>query len=349
MRRLLIAVLCLLALCTRPALAETPPSTSQPAPQALPHLGADIDRTSVSGLSSGGFMAVQYAVAFSKTTIGAGIVAGGPYGCGILGAAGALNCMAGKGLSPSGSYTLALNYQTWGMIDPLATVRRQRIYLFHGKADKVVAGPTMAALRTFYADLKVPDAQVKAVSELDAGHAFLSPDASHVCDYLGPPFINRCATGSQGYDQPSAILRHIFGAPPRSAASAKGMPIAFDQSPYASPMSSLDKTGYLYVPAACKAAGAHCGVHVVFHGCEQAAGVEGVGDKVYSGLGYNKWAEAYGLIMLYPQTTKAAFNPHGCWDWWGYDMKPNGAYLTRNGTQLSAIHRMVRDLATAAD
>ena len=37
--------------------------------------------TSISGLSSGGYMAVQFHVAFSETLRGAGITAGGMVGC----------------------------------------------------------------------------------------------------------------------------------------------------------------------------------------------------------------------------------------------------------------------------
>jgi len=37
----------------------------------------DSDKISVSGLSSGGYFAVQFHVAFSKTIMGAGILAGG--------------------------------------------------------------------------------------------------------------------------------------------------------------------------------------------------------------------------------------------------------------------------------
>jgi poly(3-hydroxybutyrate) depolymerase len=35
----------------------------------------------VSGISSGGYMAVQFQVAFSKLVKGAGILAAGPYDC----------------------------------------------------------------------------------------------------------------------------------------------------------------------------------------------------------------------------------------------------------------------------
>lgn len=41
----------------------------------------DITQTSTSGISSGGFMAVQIGYAFSSNIVGVGVVAGGPYIC----------------------------------------------------------------------------------------------------------------------------------------------------------------------------------------------------------------------------------------------------------------------------
>src|SRR5262245_11006980 len=49
--------------------------------ESLPNLGANIMQSSVSGLSSGAFMAVQIEVAHSDDIVGAGIVAGGPFAC----------------------------------------------------------------------------------------------------------------------------------------------------------------------------------------------------------------------------------------------------------------------------
>src|SRR4030042_62327 len=51
------------------------------AAEALPKLGADLAASSVSGLSSGAYMAGQIQVAHAKDIVGAGIVAGGPYAC----------------------------------------------------------------------------------------------------------------------------------------------------------------------------------------------------------------------------------------------------------------------------
>jgi hypothetical protein len=58
--------------------------------ETLPKLGIDIDKTSVSGLSAGAYMAGQLQVAHSNSVIGAGIVAGGPYGCAEAGIDGAI-------------------------------------------------------------------------------------------------------------------------------------------------------------------------------------------------------------------------------------------------------------------
>lgn len=48
---------------------------------SLPSLGASPNLTTVSGISSGGYMAVQMHVIYSGEFTGAGIVAGGPFYC----------------------------------------------------------------------------------------------------------------------------------------------------------------------------------------------------------------------------------------------------------------------------
>src|SRR5262249_5823096 len=47
----------------------------------LPPLHADLSETSISGVSSGGYMAVQFHVAYSSLVSGVGVIAGGPYNC----------------------------------------------------------------------------------------------------------------------------------------------------------------------------------------------------------------------------------------------------------------------------
>ena len=47
----------------------------------LPALAADLAQTSVSGISSGAYMAGQFQLAHGELVVGAGIIAGGPFGC----------------------------------------------------------------------------------------------------------------------------------------------------------------------------------------------------------------------------------------------------------------------------
>src|SRR5215210_194447 len=50
-------------------------------PVALRSYNAPIGESSISGVSSGAFMAVQFATAWSSIIKGVGVVAGGPYWC----------------------------------------------------------------------------------------------------------------------------------------------------------------------------------------------------------------------------------------------------------------------------
>jgi hypothetical protein len=68
----LIFAVALLAGAAKELAAQSPP---------LSEYNIDASQTSVSGLSSGGYMAVQFEVAFSSLVRGAGIIAGGPYYC----------------------------------------------------------------------------------------------------------------------------------------------------------------------------------------------------------------------------------------------------------------------------
>jgi poly(3-hydroxybutyrate) depolymerase len=67
----------------------------------------------------------------------------------------------------------------------------------------------------------------------------------------------------------------------------------------------------------------------------------------HADAGYNEWAEAHGLLVLYPQTTAwgaandIGKNPRGCWDWWGYS---GSDYFRKSGPQIRAVDAMVRCL-----
>jgi poly(3-hydroxybutyrate) depolymerase len=327
----------------------------QSAPQ-LPALAANLEATSVSGISSGAYMAGQYEVAHSREVVGAAIIAGGPYGCSeslfadvipgpgtaLLNLTKAINgCMLNAlqafGVpNPTQLAERAGRLAERGRIDAIANVKDDRIYLFSGKDDHTVVPAIVDAARRFYQALGVPDAQISYVSNLPAGHGFVTDDKGRACDYSGKPYIIDC-----DYDQAGALLERIYGKLKPRAAEASGRYMLFDQEPFTADLSNhgLSDRGVAYVPTACAEKGG-CRPHVAFHGCGQNRTF--VGDAFARDSGLARWADANDLIVLFPQTATTPLNPQGCWDWWGYTGRD---YLTRNGAQIVAVRRMLERLA----
>lgn len=315
------------------------------AAESLPAYGADPQQTSVSGLSSGAFMAVQLQVAYSGSIIGAGVVAGGPYYCAADNVLFTGICMGQVPFvppNPSLMANAAKGFAGKRLIDPLGNLPKRRVYVFSGTDDSIVRQPAVDATVSFFQQVGVKADNLEYVNRVPAGHAVITPNNGNDCSANAAPYISHCSIGSVGYDQAGAVLQHIYGAlNPRVDAPA-GQIVSFDQRAYAAGATGMADTGFLYVPQSCTAAGARCKVHVAIHGCAQAA--ESVGDKFYTETGYNNWADGNGILVLYPQVNKSTipFNPQGCWDWWGYTGK-NYAY--KSSPQMKAIKAMVDRLA----
>lgn len=135
------------------ALLWAQPAATQPA--KLPALGADPARISTSGLSSGGFMALQYAVAFSASTMGVGVVAGGPYNCAYVTLGGIAACMEGAPVGAA-SYDAAVSFAALGQVDPVDRLKSQKVYLFSGTEDKTVKQTVVDAVRDFFSAAGTP-------------------------------------------------------------------------------------------------------------------------------------------------------------------------------------------------
>jgi poly(3-hydroxybutyrate) depolymerase len=337
-----------------PGLASAPAADLE----KLPAYSANIAESSVSGLSSGAFMAVQFGTAWSSTIKGVGVVSGGPFYCAQARIATATTqCMKGPP-PPSSVFTgMADRTAASGDIDPTDNLRRQKIYLFHGFNDGTVAESVMNATAAFYQHY-LGDAgrgNLFYQATLGAGHAFVLaqlPQADKDCSATASPYIDRC-----GYDQAGIILRHIYGAlePPRKPDELTGKVKSFSQEAYARPDTpgalSMANEGYVFVPKDCEGAtGPACRVHIVLHGCQQDA--NDIGRQVVDKVGFNEWADANRIIVLYPQTRARPLplptqplNPLACWDWWGY-VTYDDAYVTKSGRQITAIKKML-DALTA--
>ncbi len=348
--RLVRLTLIVIAFSTAPALAEG----------AAPPLGsynADIKESSISGISSGAFTAVQFGVSWSSTVKGVGVIAGGPYYCaqgtaidGLLGNIGPSltatgPCMKGP---PPDLEPLFEKTDEWahsGDIDDPHNIANQRIYIFAGYNDSIVNPKLGDAAYRFYLHYLGGrnNGNIFYQSAIGAGHSQVTVDYGLPCNKNEGDFIDHC-----NYDQAGIILQHIYGSlNPKNRGELSGKLIAFDQRELTSPESpasySMAETGYVYVPASC-AAQQPCRVHIALHGCKQ--NFETIQDHYIQHAGYNEWADTNRLIVLYPQTIAGnptidpftPLNPLGCWDWWGYT---NFNYAVKAGRQISTIKAML--------
>ncbi|MFC4762545.1 extracellular catalytic domain type 2 short-chain-length polyhydroxyalkanoate depolymerase [Dyella koreensis] len=307
----------------------------------LPKLKLEPARVAVAGLSSGAYMATQAQLAYPEVFGAAALVAGGPYGC----AGGKLDvalsaCMKGTP-APDVPALVARARQrsAAGEIGALSALAHARVYLLHGKDDAVVAPPVAEAAAKFYEQLRDGDAALKGMQVHDDGSRVFAHNLPVVargddCDKSVSPYLGRC-----GFDAAGEIFAQLFGKPPRAVGEAKGELRTFDQNVYRPDGADafLADEGYIYVPPGCQA-GKPCGLLVAFHGCKQNA--TAVGEAFVKDAGFNRWADAYDVAVLYPQTraSMAPLNPQACWDWWGYS---GGDYDGRHGVQLRWLVRAV--------
>ncbi|MBL8660237.1 MAG: polyhydroxybutyrate depolymerase [Rhodospirillales bacterium] len=353
------AVLAVVAALTVLGMNRAPAHAATDAPGALPQGIADPAGVTVSGVSSGGYMAVQMHVAHSASIAGAGVLAAGPYHCAgdnypfnLLRAmntcarmAELVPFMGPPALPPSVEQTQT--EATRGRIDDPAHLRHARVYLFSGRLDEFVPQSVTDVLKAYY-ETFVPPGDIAYVNNIRADHAMISEDFGNPCDTSKDPYINDC-----DYDAAGALLTQLYGplAPPGTAEpGAKRALIRFDQTAFDPDAAShgLAAEGYAFIPDGCTG-DRRCRLHVAFHGCRQYAGA--VGDAFVAHAGYNDWAAANDIVVLYPQTTPLRRrllgialpwpNPLGCWDWWGFTGRD---FDVKSGAQIGAVWAMVQRL-----
>jgi poly(3-hydroxybutyrate) depolymerase len=308
----------------------------------LPKLRVDLGQTTVSGLSSGAFMAVQMHVAHSGIVRGAAVFAGGPFLCAGGDVTAAVStCMAPKGDAAAPDASLAVarlrTLAAAGLVDPPSELAKGRVFLFGGERDATVAPLVMDRTRAFYEELVPREAVAATLHVPGTGHVLPTLASGDPCDAPRETYLGRC-----GRDGAGEALSHLVGplAPP--ATRPTGRLARFRQARFALPGAGLASEGFVYVPRSC-ARGEMCKVHVAFHGCKQHA--EGpVGERFVREAGYLRWADTNRIVVLFPQTTTGILNPNACWDWWGYT---GPTYATKLGLQVSAVRAMLDDLVAA--
>lgn len=329
------------------------PLAAQEPPAELPGLGADRDDVSVLGVSSGGYMATQLAVAWPERFAGLGVAAAGPWACarGSLGLALGQCMTTQRGMpDPAELQDRYQGYRQRELVGDPEALAELRVFIWHGAKDETVVPPLGHALAEQFRDwLASPDDQLRFMESEEAGHGWpLAAPPGTPLDTLAD-----CRAGGGTHllacdlDIAGEMLGWLHGdlAPPEPG-EPRGELVRFDQSDFDA--RGLGDTGYLFVPAGCEEGG--CELTVALHGC--AMDVEQIDEAFVRHSGLNEWAAANRRLVLYPQAETSLPNPQGCWDWWGFaesTWQLDPLHDSRQGSQTGALMTMIKRLQQAPD
>ena len=298
-----------------------------------------ISDVTVSGISSGGYFAVQLHMAYSSFINGSATFATGPFYCAESSATIAENrCMDVTLGAPQVDLLVAATAEDHllGLIDNPANLADDRVYIFSGSMDTVVDPKVVHALYNYY-QTYIKTSNMVADFNIPAEHCIPTLEYGEQCSTLSSPYIGKC-----GFDGAGAAFKTLFGASIKTAAPAVADSLKmFSQKPFFPVVGgksiSVGDNGYIYVPKSCESS--KCRLHISFHGCLQNLELIGPEYAVYSG--FNSWAEANNVIVLYPYAITSQVspvNPNGCWDWWAY----NGIdYGFKTGAQVTFVKKMI--------
>jgi len=286
----------------------------------------------ISGISSGAFMAVQMGVAYSERFSGVGSIAGGIYGC-ARGQAflATQECMKNPDVLDVSFFTLQTrSLAAYGQIDSVENLKKQKIYIFSSSGDSVVNQAAGEKLKSYYQDF-IPTEQIFLTASPQAAHGFPTLNEGGPCQQAALPWILNCK-----FDAAGEIFKHLYGKlKPRGTAKSENL-VKFNQNVFGGALASLESEGWVYFPENCRK-DLTCKLHVALHGCQMNS--EFIQDQFVKTAGYNEWAESNDIVVLYPQAAKNILNPQACWDWYGYT---GVNYATKSGAQMSALMRMIQ-------
>lgn len=289
---------------------------------------------SVSGFSSGGFMAVQTHVAYSESVFAAGVAAGGPYYC-AMGSNVRLQsaCTDNPYLIDLTTLTSYANISSQeGLIDNISNLSNSKVFIFSAKQDRIVRPGVVSKTLQFY-QTYVTTGEIMQVFGNEGAHNWPTEDYGNPCWADTPPGIGSC-----GYDTAGEMLQFIYGNLSSKVSFNNSNLFSFNQALYVNNHNAgFSSRGWVYANDACRKKPILCRLHVHFHGCGQ--NYDRLGKIYVSETGFGEWAESNNLVILFPQTVGGVPNNSGCWDFTGL----YGAdYVLKSGPQTSAIQRMAQ-------
>lgn len=292
----------------------------------------------VSGLSSGAFMATQMIVAHSDRLDGAASIAGGIYGCAKGDSTRATGeCMKSPEKIVVAEFSdLAKELAAQNKISSLENLKGKPVYLFHGSQDAVILPTASEKSKLFFEGF---GSRVIYNNSVPANHSLVSPWAVSECGKASLPWINKCKVGEKFVDTVSEMFTAFYGTlkpavEPVQANLSKIAQVQWKSDDDENEENQAPPQATLYIPTACQANRTACAWHIAFHGCLQNPDL--VFNDFFLKTGYAAWAESNNVVVLFPAVRSAVGNPNGCWDWWGYT---NVEYLTRDAAQMTSVFK----------
>jgi poly(3-hydroxybutyrate) depolymerase len=303
----------------------------------------DTSSVTVSGVSSGGYMATQFHLSYPEFVSGVGVISAGPYGCARNSIMTALAECLDK--APD-NYPASIMNTAAAFDSSKSNLKDDKVWLFHGSLDNRIVSKVSDALHAQYKQL-IQVNNLRYVNDKPFAHLFPTLASGVSCEESASPFIGNCNYDAAG-EMLSFIMEKEHSAPlkPRHSKEEtmqKGELISLEQGElFSLDNTGMNKEGFAYLPNSCRD-GKSCKVHISFHGCNQS--VDNIGKQYATNTGINEWAASNRIVVLYPQIEKSSLmpmNPQACWDWWGYTGEE---YLNKNGEQNKAVRKMVVNLA----
>lgn len=309
-------------------------SSSLWAQAELPPLHIIPGSITVSGVSSGAFMAVQLHVAHSELIQGAASVSGGVFWCAKGNSLDAqIDCMGLPKSDVADEYVKkAQELEQQGSISPLSNLKKQKAFIFSSQGDNVIKQKNGDRLQNFYKAL-MPEQNIIHRKHQTAAHGFPTVNYGNPCNQGKSPWILNC-----NLDLAGDILSTFYGnLQPKVLAIPENLK-TFSQKSYNPEKAQLYQSGWIYIPTFCQQGG-NCSLHVALHGCQMSP--DFITDQFVQHTGYNEWAESNHIVILYPQTMKLSKNPQACWDWFGMT---GSDYVSQKGPQIEALYRMIKSV-----
>ncbi|CAG7733773.1 unnamed protein product [Allacma fusca] len=304
------------------------------------------ERLTISGFDSGGDMASQMHVAFSKNFRGVAMFASIWYMCSPYGFM-YYREKCGKGANKiSNGINAARNNARNMLIDPLAGLADQKVYHWIPNRDELVDQAIRTQVKTFYEKVGVKPANIMLKYQFSYHIMPTANTADPLCresqitkpDYPYSGVGTAYCTYYGAYEGLNYLIGNVeLKKPVIGTTPAKLEPVRlFNQSVFlaSADQDFLDPVGYYYIPSGCK--GKPCRLHMFLHGCYLNR--DRLQSQFVKRSGYLEVAELNNIIMLFPQSIYFDGNDLGCWDVFG---STGEEYAIKTGIQMTALAKML--------